>query len=450
MLELLQTLISLIITIGILVTIHEYGHFWVARKCGVRVIRFSIGFGTPIWKRVGADGTEYVVASIPLGGYVKMFGEGNEAVAPEGRHESFLHKSLAQRVAIVAAGPLVNLVFAAIAYAALFGYGVSYPTPTVGSVAPGTLAQAAGLESGMDIVEIDGRQVRTWEDINLALASRVGSFGEITLLATRNEQRIEMSAALDGWRFEFDEISPIRAFGINPWVPPRRAELDVIQQGSAAERAGLSTGDIITQINGQPIALWSEAVDVFRASPGKQIEMQIQRGSGAQSLTVELDAKVINGETIGYFGASVKAPSWPEDKQPLVQLGVVDSVVAGADKMIQMSWLTLTSIGKILTGVVSLDNLSGPITIAKVASASAANGIEPFINFLAFISVSLGVLNLLPIPMLDGGHLAFYLAEWMRGGKPVSERIQAVFMRIGVGIVGVLMVIAIMNDLSRL
>lgn len=448
--DILQTLLSLIVTIGILVTIHEYGHFWVARKCGVKVLRFSVGLGAPIWKRVGADGTEYVIASIPLGGYVKMFGEGKEVVAPEDRHQSFFHKTLAQRAAIVVAGPLVNLMFAALAYAALFGYGVTYPAPTVGSIEASSLAESIGLESGMDIIEVDCSPVRNWEDINLALATRVGSQGVITLLADQAGHRVELVGPLNGWRFEFDEISPFRAFGINPWVPLTIPELGVIERGAAADLAGLLAGDIILEINRQSVASWGQVVRLLRAAPGGTVELLIQRGSQTLSLPVVLGEKQLNGQTIGYLGASVTSPIWPDDKTVTVKLGVVESFIAGVDKMIQTSWVTLTSIGKIITGVVSLDNLSGPITIAKVASASATNGAESFINFLAFISVSLGVLNLLPIPMLDGGHLAFYLAEWIRGGKPLPERMQSAFMRFGMVFVGVLMVVAIINDLGRL
>ena len=448
-LELLQTITSLILTIGILVTIHEYGHFWVARKCGVKVLRFSIGFGAPIWKRTGADGTEYVLASIPLGGYVKMFGENNASVAPEERHQSFFYKTLGQRVAIVAAGPLVNLAFAAIAYAALFAYGVTYPKPIVGVVESGSLADSIGIQSGMDLIEIDGRPVRTWEDINLALAARVGSLSEIDMVVAKGNEVSRLSTSLNDWRFQFDEISPIRAFGISPWVPPIEPILSQIQLGSAASKAGLQPGDLIKTLNNQPVTLWSEVVTVLRVSPGKQLTLLVQRGPNLLEIPVTLDRKIVNGETIGYLGANVANSVWPADKQVTVQMNPLASIVAGGEKMLQMSWLTLTSIGKLFTGVVSLDNLSGPITIAKVASASASSGIESFINFLAFISVSLGVLNLLPIPMLDGGHLAFYAAEWARG-RPLSERLQAFAMKIGLVVVGCLMVIAIFNDVSRL
>ena len=247
----------------------------------------------------------------------------------------------------------------------------------------------------------------------------------------------------------FDEISPIRAFGISPWVPPMEPILSQIQLGSAASKAGLQPGDLIKTLNNQPVTLWSEVVTVLRVSPGKQLTLLVQRGPNLLEIPVTLDRKIVNGETIGYLGANVANSVWPADKQVTVQMNPLASIVAGGEKMLQMSWLTLTSIGKLFTGVVSLDNLSGPITIAKVASASASSGIESFINFLAFISVSLGVLNLLPIPMLDGGHLMFYFFEKILG-RPLSQKTQESFFRIGLFLLFSLMFFVTFNDLKDL
>jgi len=445
--ELLHTLAALIVTLGILVTIHEWGHFWVARRCGVKVLRFSVGFGKPLWQRTAADGCTYQIAAIPLGGYVKFLDEHEGGVDPSERHRAFNTKPVGQRFAIVAAGPLVNLIFAVFAYAFLFAWGETVIKPTVGSVAPNSLAEQAQLPTGSIITEIDGRMVRSWEDINLVLANRVGDSGTIELTTQLDGVENRHTALLDQWSVELDTTSPIRAFGIQPWRPDVQPVLGELQRGGPAEQAGLEENDTVLSINDQSIAEWADLVAVVQGNPNIPLAFVVERLGARLELVVTPAQREEGGQ--GFIGAGVQPIEWPEDALATYQQNPVDALVSGFDKTGQMIGLTLNAIKKIITGLISVDNLSGPITIAKIAGQSAASGMESFITFLAYLSVSLGVLNLLPIPMLDGGHLVYYIVEVIQG-KPVSDSVQQFAARIGIAILGTVMTLAIYNDLMRI
>jgi len=450
--ELLQTLLATLVTLGILVTIHEWGHFWVARRCGVKVLRFSVGFGKPLWMRVGRDGTEYAVAAIPLGGYVRMLDEREGDVPESLRSQAFNNKPVSQRIAIVAAGPLVNLIFAVLAYWFLFVWGVTVVKPTIGVIEPASLAEQAGLKADLVLTEIDGRSVRSWEEINLALAARLGDQGVLELRAGQPDSGWlkSYSIALDGWRVDLERESPLQAFGIQPWQPLIEPIIGQITPEGAAESAGLRVGDKIIAIDQQPIADWVQFVQVVQSAPERVLQLTLERASSQVQLSVTPGVRLLDdGSRIGFIGAGVQPYEWPEEHLVNLQQGPIDALISGVDKTGQMISLTLDSIGKMIVGAISVKNLSGPITIAKVAGASAASGLESFISFLAYLSVSLGVLNLLPIPMLDGGHLVYYFVELVRG-KPVSERIQAFGLRVGMALLFSLMALAMINDLMRL
>jgi len=450
--DLLQTLVATLITLGILVTIHEWGHFWVARRCGVKVLRFSVGFGKPIWLRKGRDGTEYAIASIPLGGYVRMLDEREGEVPSDLRNQAFNNKPVMQRIAIVAAGPLVNLIFAVFAYWFLFVWGVTVVKPTIGMVEPASLADRAGLQPELVVTEIDGRTVRSWEEINLALAARIGDEGVLELRAGQPESGWlrSYSVTLSGWSVDLESESPLRAFGLQPWQPLIEPVIGQITPDGAAQKSGLQVGDRIVAVDQQPIEDWMALVQVIQGAPGKSLEFQVQREGGALALSVTPGRRAAaDGSEVGFIGAGVKPFTWPEEHLVDLQQGPVEALVSGFDKTVQMVSLTLDSIGKMIVGAISVKNLSGPITIAKVAGDSAASGLESFISFLAYLSVSLGILNLLPIPMLDGGHLVYYFVELVRG-KPVSERVQAFGMRLGMALLFSLMALAMVNDLARL
>ncbi|NVK42216.1 MAG: sigma E protease regulator RseP [Oceanospirillaceae bacterium] len=449
--SILTTVLAFIGTLGVLVTIHEWGHFWVARRCGVRVLRFSVGFGKPLWSRRGRNGTEYVVAAIPLGGYVKMLDE-REGEVPEAlRDQAFNNKPLWARSAIVAAGPVVNLLFALLAYWVMFIVGVNTVAPVIGEVRPDTPAWQAGVEAGGEVVGLDGDEARSWEALNLLLVSHIGESRTLSLRVRYPDATTAVTypIRLDGWSVDIERESPLRALGLVPFQPEIPPVLGQLLPDGRAAAAGLQSGDRVLSIDGDAIADWGALVEHVRASPETPLTLEVERDG--DTLTLGLTPALRDSEAgpIGYIGAGVQPVEWPQELLRTLRYGPVEAFAVAGDKTGQMIGLTLESIWKMLEGVISVKNLSGPITIAKVAGASAASGLESFISFLAYLSISLGVLNLLPIPMLDGGHLFYYGIEALRG-RPVSERVQMFGLRIGMAVLFTLMAVAIVNDLMRL
>ncbi|WP_432697635.1 RIP metalloprotease RseP [Marinobacterium sp. YM272] len=450
--SIVQTLLATLVTLGVLVTIHEWGHFFVARRCGVKVLRFSVGFGKPLWMRKGRDGTEYAVATIPLGGYVRMLDE-REAEVPDAlKSQAFNNKPVLQRMAIVAAGPVVNLVFAVLAYWFLFVWGSTVVVPVVGGVAPGSLAERAGVPAGVELMAVDGHQVQSWDEVNLRLAARVGESGELALRAGEPGRGLarEYQVRLSDWDVNLEKESPISALGLQPYRPEIPAVIGVLTDGGVAQSAGLQVGDKVVAINGSPVANWVDLVGKVRAAPGESMTFTVQRDGATETLSLTPDSRVDDaGNGYGYIGAGVQAVEWPDNMLREVSHGPVEALWIGLQKTGQMIGLTLDAIHKMIVGAISVKNLSGPITIAKVAGASAASGLESFVSFLAYLSISLGVLNLLPIPMLDGGHLLYQFIELVRG-RPVSEKVQMMGLRIGMAMLFSLMALAILNDIARL
>ncbi len=450
--SLLQTILATLVTLGLLVTIHEWGHFWVARRCGVKVLRFSVGFGKPLWMRVGRDGTEYTIAAIPLGGYVRMLDEREGDVPESLRAQAFNNKPVLQRIAIVAAGPLVNLLFAVLAYWFLFIYGVSSVVPVVGDVRPDSPAASANVESGYEVLEVDGNSVRSWSEVNLRLAARVGETGRVELMLgepARGYAR-SYSVPIERWDVDLERESPVTALGLMPWQPEIPAVIGLLTEDGRAGTAGIQVGDRVLKVDGEPVADWIELVHKVQAAPEQPLELMLEREGRIVTLTVVPATRALpDGRSQGYIGAGVSPVEYPESMQRTLSYGPIEALVAGVEKTGQMIGLTLDAIGKMIAGVISVKNLSGPITIAKVAGTSAASGLESFVSFLAYLSISLGVLNLLPIPMLDGGHLLYYAVELIRG-RPVSERVQMLGLRIGMVLLFSLMALAILNDLARL
>ncbi|MCV6588104.1 MAG: sigma E protease regulator RseP [Marinobacterium sp.] len=452
MLDLLQTVLATLVTLGILVTIHEWGHFWVARRCGVRVLRFSVGFGKPLFMWTDRQGTEYAVAAIPLGGYVRMLDERESDVPEHLRDQAFNNKPLLQRVAVVAAGPLVNLLFAVFAYWLMFMVGISAVKPVVGDLVPGSPAEYAGVEVGYQIMAVDGQQTVSWEEVNLQLARWIGEDARITLDLEHTErtERRPVQVQLQQWQVDVERQSPLSAFGIVPWRPVLEPVIGQLLSDGVASRAGLHSGDRVLAINDQPIESWAQLVRRVQESPEQSLQFRVERQGQQLSLDITPAVRVLtDGAEIGYIGAGVQPADWPADMQHEKQLGLLSALAAAFERTGQMIALTLDSIWKMIEGVISVKNLSGPITIAKVAGASAASGFEAFVGFLAYLSISLGVLNLLPIPMLDGGHLLYYLVEAVRG-KPVTEEVQLWGLKIGMAILFSLMAVAIFNDVARL
>jgi regulator of sigma E protease len=447
----LYMIVGTLVALGVLVTFHEFGHFWVARRCGVKVLRFSVGFGMPLLRWSDRKGTEYVVAAIPLGGYVKMLDEREGDVPPELADQSFNRKSVYQRIAIVIAGPVANFLLAIVFFWVLAMLGSQQVRPVVGGVEPGSIAEKAGLSSGQEIVSVDGEAVSGWAGVNLQLVRRLGESGSIALNVRDQGSDVETprSLVLNDWLKGAAEPDPIRSLGIRPWrpaLPPVLAELD---PKGPAQAAGLKTGDRLLALNGEPVDEWQKVVDWVRVHPDTRISVGVERNGARLDVPVDLVTRGEGTAATGYLGAGVKGVDWPPEMLREVSYGPVAAVAEGARRTWTMSVLTLDSLKKMLFGELSVKNLSGPITIAKVAGASAQSGVGDFLNFLAYLSISLGVLNLLPIPVLDGGHLLFYLIEWARG-RPLSEKVQGWGVQIGVSLVVGVMLLALVNDLGRL
>ncbi|MCF5042424.1 sigma E protease regulator RseP [Pseudomonas sp. PA-7-1E] len=447
----LYMIVGTLVALGVLVTFHEFGHFWVARRCGVKVLRFSVGFGMPLLRWHDRRGTEFVIAAIPLGGYVKMLDEREGEVPADQLDQSFNRKTVRQRIAIVAAGPIANFLLAMVFFWVLAMLGSQQVRPVIGAVEADSIAAKAGLTAGQEIVSIDGEPTTGWGAVNLQLVRRLGESGTVNVVVRDQGSSAETprALALDHWLKGADEPDPIKSLGIRPWrpaLPPVLAELD---PKGPAQAAGLKTGDRLLALDGQALDDWQQVVDLVRVRPDTKIVLKVER-EGAQidvpvTLAVRGEAKAAGG----YLGAGVKGVEWPPSMVREVSYGPLAAIAEGAKRTWTMSVLTLESLKKMLFGELSVKNLSGPITIAKVAGASAQSGVADFLNFLAYLSISLGVLNLLPIPVLDGGHLLFYLVEWVRG-RPLSDRVQGWGIQIGISLVVGVMLLALVNDLGRL
>jgi regulator of sigma E protease len=447
----LYMIIGTLIALGVLVTFHEFGHFWVARRCGVKVLRFSVGFGTPLLRWHDRQGTEFVVAAIPLGGYVKMLDEREGDVPPALLEQAFNRKSVRQRIAIVAAGPIANFLLAILFFWVVAMLGSQQVRPVIGAVEAGSLAATAGLNVGQEIVSIDGEPTTGWSAVNLQLVRRLGESGTLRVgvidegATSERQHDIQLSHWLKG----VDEPDPIQSLGLRPWRPAVAPVLAEIDPKGPAAAAGLKTGDKLLALDGVALADWQQVVDAVRARPERQVSLRIERDGATLEVPVTLARKGEGQASGGYLGAGVKATQWPAQMLREVSYGPLEAVGEGLSRTWNMSVLTLESLKKMLFGELSVKNLSGPITIAKVAGASAQSGVGDFLNFLAYLSISLGVLNLLPIPVLDGGHLLFYLIEWARG-RPLSDRVQGWGVQIGISLVVGVMLLALINDLGRL
>ena len=446
------SLVSFIVAIGLLVTVHEYGHFWVARRLGVKVLRFSIGFGRPLWtRRFGADATELVVAAIPLGGYVKMLDEREGEVAAEELERAFNRQPVSTRIAVVVAGPAANFLFAILAYWLMFVSGVSGLKPVVGDVLPASFAEAAGIRAGDEIRYIENQPTPTWEATIMALLDANLDGKEIINL------RVLDSAGNERYLQAYFEVPDallkkggvLDNFGLTAWRPP--ALIERLVAGGAGERAGMLPGDEVVFADDTPISNWEQWVEYVRERPGEPIAMQLLRNGELVELSVTPDRESENGNVIGRIGAYVQLPGEDEraTMRVVVRYGLLDAVPEALYKTWEVTTLTLRTLWKMVSGRASVENLSGPISIARYAGQSAAVGLATFLGFLGIVSVSLGVLNLLPVPILDGGHLLFYLLEMVKG-SPMSETAQLVGQKIGITLLLVLMSLAFYNDLVRL
>ncbi|MFT6372947.1 MAG: regulator of sigma E protease [Gammaproteobacteria bacterium] len=453
--SILYSVAAFILAIGILVTIHEFGHFWVARKMGVKVLRFSVGFGKPLWKKtMGTDQTEYVLACIPLGGYVKMLDEREGDVAENDLDRTFNRKSVWRRFAIVAAGPMFNFLFAIAAYSLIYMLGIVGVKPVIGDVSSPSPAYSAGIRAQDTILSVNGIKTPSWQKARFTLFEESVGAESIVIEIERADFQI-VKAIVDISQLQLlkkEQIDLIGELGFSAWRPNIPPVINEVVAGGAAEAAGLMANDKVVMLAGEMIPNVHRWVELIRANPEQSLDLVVLRDARKLSLKITPKIRTVNDESYGFIGVlnRIEIPDDVRQKMAVIErYGPIEALGESIDKTWRMSWLTLKVLGKLVVGEASVKNLSGPITIARYAGISARVGFEQFITFLAIISISLGVLNLLPIPILDGGHLFYYLIEMLKG-SPVSETTEVIGQKIGVLLLFGLMSIAIFNDLLRL
>ena len=450
--NILFIIVAAILLLGPLIAIHEFGHYWVARKLGVKVLVYSIGFGPTILKWTSKkSGIQYQLSALPLGGYVKMLDEREGNVSAEDLPHAFNRQSPWKRIAIVAAGPLVNLIFAVFLFWILYLPAQEQLNTRVGKVIDNTPAASVQMKAGDKIVAVDGAETPNWEKMNYALVDRVGETGYIHLETERNGQIQNVQLPIQNFLKDQSQ-SPLDVLGFTPYRPVIPAVVYKLSDDGAAVRQGMKEGDKIISIDNQPMNDWFDVVDIVQKSPEKLLAISVLREGKIVNLQVMPQGKRDNmGNTTGMLGVQAQTSqiNIPAEYKQTIQYNPAEAFVVAVEKTGQLSSMILNSIVKMVRGLIGLDNLSGPITIAKVAGQSAEMGWKTFISFMALMSVSLGILNLLPIPMLDGGHLVYYFIELIRG-KPVSEQIQLVGLKIGMLLLGSMMFLAIFNDFMRL
>ena len=451
MMSILFTLVSFIVAISILVAIHEYGHYIVAKKLGVKILRFSIGFGKPLWKKTfGKDKTEFVIASLPFGGYVKMLDKRESEVAAHEEHREFTRQSVWTRIAIVAAGPIFNFIFAILAYWLMFVVGVSGIKPVVGDIDVDGLAAKSGLVSGYEIVSVNNNKTPIWD---------VAVKNIIPAIVDRSQAELELkdsdgntfTRTLDfsGTKGEIKVEQIFKQLGFKPWRPIIKPVVGFVVENSPADNAGFEVDDSIVSINNIKTIDWIDVVDIVSDKPEKILQIVVVRDGLEKTLQVIPEKIDRNGKSVGRLGLGHKAgASYPKEMRVTHGYNLIESIPRAFSRTWDFSVLTLKMMGKIFTGDISVKNLSGPVSIARYAGYSASAGLARFLDFLAIVSISLGILNLLPIPILDGGHLTYYIIEVVRK-KPVSEETQEFASRIGIVLLFMLMSVALYNDLLR-
>ena len=440
---------AFILALGPLVAVHEWGHFWVARKLGVKVLRYSVGFGKPLWRRVGRDGVEYVVAAIPLGGYVKMLDEREGDVPADQVHQAFNRQGVWTRIAIVAAGPGVNLLFAVFAFWLMFMVGVGGYEPRVGAPDPDSAAERAGVRAGEVIAAVNGREVGSWNDAQMEIVKGVLDDG-LARLTLRDDAGVIRERTLDlgAAAREREPEALLDGLGLSVYVPAYALTVTYLQEGAAAQRAGLELGDVIRTIDGREIATMGALIETVEANPDQNLRVRVERDGQPRMFTVRPKAvENAEGRIVGKIGLGSRPPAGLLDPYRVeVRFGPMEALGRAAEQTWDNTVFMVVMLGRLATGQISLKHISGPLRIAELAGLVAQQGLAKFLRLLALLSLTLGVMNLLPVPVLDGGHLLYYFIEVVRGA-PLSEQAQLMGQRLGVAFLLGLMGLEFYNDL---
>ena len=447
----LLTLFYFVLALLLLIIVHESGHFLVARWCGVKVLRFSFGFGKVLASWHDQRGTEYAWSLVPLGGYVKMLDETEGAVPENERIFAFNNKSIWARIAIVSAGPLFNFLFAFIALWLVLVIGIKSLAPMIDDIKPGSIAAKAGLVPHQEIVSLDGKKITSWRDFQYALMPLLGTTDPVTLTTKSmlDGHETTLSLPLVNWHLDAKKPDALDSFGIIPFVPTVPPIVGEVVAESPAATAGVQVGDEIFSVNGQRIKDWLVLVDFVKQRPNQSVIMVVMRHGKRELLTMQVaSAKSMNHAT-GYLGVRSQPVDWPTNWLRLQREHPLHAIHTAFKQTLGLTGATFSMIGRLATGKLSIQSISGPVGIAEGAGDSARSGLAYYLSFLALVSISLGVLNLLPIPMLDGGHLLYYLIELVRG-RPLSDKLKSTGVYLGLLFLATLMIIALSNDLGRL
>ncbi|MCW8386508.1 RIP metalloprotease RseP [Fluoribacter dumoffii] len=447
----LLTLLYFLLALVLLVTVHEYGHFQVARWCGVKVLRFSFGFGPILARWRDKKGTEYAWSLFPLGGYVKMLDESEGDVDEKERHLAFNNQSLWKRAAIVLAGPFFNFIFAFVALWLVLVIGMQSLAPMIESVKPNSIAAKAGLGANEEIIALNDTNINSWRDFQYAIMPLVGSEETIrlTVKSLTNGHKHQVFLPLTDWQLDNKKPDPLDSLGIQPFIPSIPPIVGEVVPDSPAAKAGLESGDKILKVDGKPFNDWLFLVDYVQTRPDKQLTLSLKRNGKIQNVLVQTGSQEIKGKVEGFLGVRSEKVKWPANWLRLEREDPLTAVGTALKQTVQLTGTTFTLMGRLVTGRLGLNSISGPVGIAQGAGDSGRSGLTSYLFFLALVSISLGALNLLPIPMLDGGHLLYYLLEAIRR-KPLSDGLKSAGAYLGLLLLAALMFIALTNDLTRL
>ncbi|MFA5959921.1 MAG: RIP metalloprotease RseP [Tatlockia sp.] len=446
----ISTLLYFILALFVLITVHEFGHFIVARALGVKVLRFSLGFGKVLARWHDKRGTEYAFSLFPLGGYVKMLDESEGEVLAHERHLAFNNKPLLARVAVIVAGPLFNFLFAFLALWLVLLIGIKSLIPVIDEVKPGSIAAIAGLMPQQEIIALDGQPVGSWRDFQFAIMPLVGSERTVSLTVSSDSgAKQTVYLPLSQWQLDAKKPDLLASLGITPFLPKIPPQIGEVLAGSPAEKAGLKANDWVRSMNGVPLSDWRRLVDYVRLHPDTEVSLTISQEGKEKTIRVQTGSQWVDGKNQGFVGLRSQAFEWQGQGLRVQRQGVFEALHTALVQTLDLTGATFSLIGRLVTGKLALESISGPVGIAQGAGESGRNGLTYYLSFLALVSISLGVLNLLPVPMLDGGHLLFCLIELIRR-RPLSDGIKTVGVYFGLLLLAGLMVLALSNDIARL
>ncbi len=448
---LVLTVIGAVLAVFIVILLHEAGHFCVAKAFRVKVLRFSIGFGPRLWSRVGRSGTEYVLAALPIGGYVKMLDDREMHVSRADSFHAYNRQPLLIRMAIVLAGVVANFLTALIILWGIYLSGVSYIKPVIGKVTPGSIASRSGLQSGDTIMAINGHPTPGWEQVITAMVEQIGNAHPLTITTQpQNGSGMQVRQFSEqNWRLGGNQPDPLGSLGMTPFQPEFPAIVEKVMFRSPAARNGLQKGDHIVGLNHQPVADWPALSDYIHQHPNQEVALTVRSGETRRELNVQLDSKPQRGQPVGYLGIEARAPKWPPEMLVSPHYSVFTALAPALDQVVDLTKFNMLVLAKMLTGKISLQTLGGPITIYHSAYDASRAGLQAYLGFIAFISLALGFINVLPIPGLDGGHFLFQIIEGIIR-KPISEKYQEILLRIGIVLIILLLIQGTVNDIMRL